>query len=49
MSAHLSKDLRTKHGVSSIPIRKDDEVGLKSRVAAGRPVLLRGGVLAAAS
>lgn len=26
MSAPLSKDLRTKHNVRSIPIRKDDEV-----------------------
>merc|ERR1711998_324894 len=26
MSASLSKDLRTKHGVRSLPIRKDDEV-----------------------
>ena len=26
MSATLSKDLRKKHGVRSVPIRKDDEV-----------------------
>merc|ERR1712216_711066 len=26
MTASLSKDLRTKHGVRSLPIRKDDEV-----------------------
>ena len=26
MSAPLSKDLRTKHSVRSMPIRKDDEV-----------------------
>ena len=26
MSSPLSKDLRTKYGVRSIPIRKDDEV-----------------------
>lgn len=26
MSAPLSKDLRQKHGVRSMPIRKDDEV-----------------------
>jgi len=26
MSATLSKDLRKKHGVRSIPIRKDDEI-----------------------
>ena len=26
MSAHLSKELRAKHGVRSLPIRKNDEV-----------------------
>ena len=26
MSASLSKDLRKKHGVRSLPVRKDDEV-----------------------
>ena len=26
MSASLSKDLRKKHGIRSVPIRKDDEV-----------------------
>ena len=26
MSAHLSKDLRKKHNVRALPIRKDDEV-----------------------
>jgi len=26
MSAHLSKDLRKKHGVRALPVRKDDEV-----------------------
>jgi len=26
MSCHLSKDLRKKHGIRSLPIRKDDEV-----------------------
>ena len=26
MSAPLSQELRTKHGVRSIPVRKDDEV-----------------------
>jgi hypothetical protein len=28
MSATLSKDLRKKHGVRSMPIRKDDEVSI---------------------
>ncbi|KAJ4458779.1 putative 60S ribosomal protein L26 [Paratrimastix pyriformis] len=32
MSCHLSKELRQKHGVRSLPIRKDDEV----RVMVGR-------------
>ena len=26
MSSHLSKDLKAKHNVRSLPIRKDDEV-----------------------
>ena len=26
MSSHLSKELRTKHSVRALPIRKDDEV-----------------------
>ena len=26
MSAHLSKELRAKHGIRSLPIRKNDEV-----------------------
>lgn len=26
MSAHLSKDLRKKHSVRALPIRRDDEV-----------------------
>lgn len=26
MSANLSKELREKHGIKSLPIRKDDEV-----------------------
>ena len=26
MSANLHKDLRTKHGIRSLPVRKDDEV-----------------------
>jgi large subunit ribosomal protein L26e len=26
MSSHLSKDLRAKHNVRSLPIRRDDEV-----------------------
>uniref|UniRef100_A0A6B2G305 60S ribosomal protein L26 (Trinotate prediction) n=1 Tax=Myxobolus squamalis TaxID=59785 RepID=A0A6B2G305_MYXSQ len=29
MSSHLSKDLREKYGVRSLPIRKDDEVVIK--------------------
>lgn len=28
MSSHLSKDLKTKHNVRSLPIRKDDEVSI---------------------
>ena len=28
MSASLSKDLRKKHGVRSMPVRKDDEVSI---------------------
>ncbi len=28
MSAALSKDLRKKHGVRSMPVRKDDEVSI---------------------
>ena len=26
MSSHLSKDLKTKHNVRSLPLRRDDEV-----------------------
>ena len=26
MSAHLSKELRAKHNVRALPVRKDDEV-----------------------
>ena len=26
MSSHLSKDLKTKHNIRSLPIRRDDEV-----------------------
>ncbi|EKX31157.1 large subunit ribosomal protein L26e, cytoplasmic [Guillardia theta CCMP2712] len=34
MSATLSKDLRSKHGVRSLPIRKDDEVRIMRGVLA---------------
>ena len=37
MSSTLSKDLRTKYGVRSMPIRKDDEVSVRN----GNILLLR--------
>ena len=37
MSAPLSKDLRAKHNVRSIPIRKDDEVVITKGHYKGQP------------
>ena len=37
MSAPLSKDLRAKHNVRSIPIRKDDEVIITKGHYKGQP------------
>jgi len=36
MSAPLSKDLRTKYNVKSMPVRKDDEVKIKRGTQKGR-------------
>jgi len=36
MSSHLSKELQTKHGVRSIPVRKDDEVKVMRGTHKGR-------------
>ncbi|KNH05887.1 60S ribosomal protein L26 [Perkinsela sp. CCAP 1560/4] len=36
MSAPLSKDLREKHGIRSIPVRRDDEVIVKRGKSKGR-------------
>ena len=36
MSAPLSKDLREKHGIRSIPVRRDDEVLVKRGKSKGR-------------
>ena len=33
MSAPLSKELRTKYGVKSMPVRKDDEVQVRPETA----------------
>jgi len=36
MSSHLSKELKAKHGVRAVPIRKDDEVLVKKGEFKGR-------------
>ena len=39
MSAPLSKELRTKYGVRSMPVRKDDEVQVRPETAVSPPGL----------
>merc|ERR1712230_40148 len=40
MSAPLSKELREKHNVRAIPVRKDDEVAIKRGTNKGREAII---------
>ena len=43
MSAPLSKELRTKYGVRSMPVRKDDEVQVREIYVKGLLILMHTG------
>ena len=45
MSAPLSKELRTKYGVRSMPVRKDDEVQVREIFMIGLLILIHTGFI----
>ena len=45
MSAPLSKELRTKYGVRSMPVRKDDEVQVREIYMMGLIILIHLGFI----